>query len=615
MQNLPEAERFSLLGKAFFMGLRFDTVISGYLLILPAVLLSIFSVMKKDTALCYRLLSYFLAILYMIAFVFCSIDVPFFNQFFSRLTVAALNWADTPGFILKMVLQEFSYWWICIPGFLLLFFFWWRLRKIYQDTISLPQRYNWPILLGSSLVVLLLLGMGIRGRLEIKSPIRVGTAYFSNYAFPNQLGLNPVFTFIRSYLNAQKSENQSIQLMDNQAAIAAAQQYLQVSVQDSFQSPIARQILPDSLAKKHNVVIVMMESMSAAKMERYGNPHQLTPFLDSLATQAYSFDNIYTAGIHTFNGIYSTLFSYPALRKQHPMKGVEMLQYHGIASALKQHDYQTIFFTTHDEQFDNVGGFLSANDFEQIISAKDYPADKIKSTLGVPDDYLFEFAVPKLNTLHAKGQPFLAAFMTTSDHGPYIVPPYFKGKQSDIRKEIVEYADWSIRKFLRLAQAQAWFDNTIFVFVADHGTSMQNKYDLPLNYHHSPLIFYAPKLFPTKKTFQQVGGQIDIFPSVMGLLQLPYVNNTLGVDLFKTQRPFIYFSADNKYGVLDQEHFLVVRESGGNALYKYRQGDAQNYLDSLPQLVDSMHHYGKAMFQTTQWMIDKKLVGKTDKIK
>jgi len=91
--------------------------------------------------------------------------------------------------------------------------------------------------------------------------------------------------------------------------------------------------------------------------------------------------------------------------------------------------------------------------------------------------------------------------MTAIDHRPFVLPDYFISKQNELKKQIVEYADWSLKKFLTMASKQKWFDNTIFVFVADHGWSMNAIYDMPLNYHHSPLIVYAPELLEENRTF------------------------------------------------------------------------------------------------------------------
>ena len=548
---------------SFFMGIRFDTVIICYILILPYVILSLISFFTKEFRWLYKTVYLYIFILFSIAFIICSIDIPYFNQFFSRLTITALEWIDSPVFVFKMIVQEPRYWLYFIPLVIVLFVFYKILRKIF---FKISCTYNGSVYL-NIVFFLLFLGLmilGIRGRIEKKSPIRIGTAYFSNNAFLNQLGLNPNFTLIRSYLDSKKDEYKTVKLMDDKEAVKNVQQYLNIPVAN-VNNPIQRQVNFDSSeAKKYNVVLVMMESMSAAKMKRHGNINNLTPFLDSLANQGYYFENTYTSGIHTYNGVFSTLFSYPALFRQHPMKQSSMLKYHGIFSTLKEKGYSTIYFTTHDGQFDNIEGFLKENDCERVVSESDYPSDKVKTTLGVPDDYMFEYSIPVLNELSKNEKPFIAAFMTASDHGPYYLPEYFKPLNKSIENQMVEYADFSLKKFIQLSSTQKWFKNTFFVFIADHGSPIDATYEMSLDYNHSPLIFYAPFIIKENKVFENVAGQIDVFPSIMGLLKLPYQNNTLGINLFNETRPYIFFSADDKFGVIDKEWFLTVRDDGSN---------------------------------------------------
>ena len=486
-----------------------------------------------------------------------------------------------------------------------------RYRKKWLDHQETNFQFSLPALLWFVPTAALLL-LGARGRLEQKSPIRIGTAYFSNHAFPNQLGLNPTYTLIKSIEEELKGNRKEITLMPNDKAISAAKNYLKIDPTNNYDSPIARIATAGAEQKqKPNLVLVIMESMTADKMGRYGNPDGLTPTLDSLAKISYSFDNTYSAGIHTHNGIFSTLYSYPALMQQHAMKHVVLPEYTGIAKELKKHDYQTIYFTNHDDQFDNVGGFLSANGFETIVSEDDYPDEKVLSTLGVGDDFLFEYAVPKLNQLHKKAKPFFASLMTASDHGPYNIPDDvgFTGKHDDIQKRIVEYADWSIHKFLKLAQKETWFDNTIFVFIADHGNPHFSDYDMPLSYHHVPFIVHAPTLLGTPKAFDEMAGQIDVGPTLIPLMGLSHLNNTLGVDLMKHNRPYMYFSADDKYGCISKDYFLVVRNIGTESLYHYENEDTRNYISEKPELADSMKHYAKSMIQTAQWMLLNKKTG------
>lgn len=390
---------------SFFMGLRFDIVISGYIILLPYLIFTIYHLFFRAPIL-KKISFYWIFIFFSLAFLVSSADIPYFKQFFSRFSATAFEWADSPVFVIKMIVEEPRYWFYVIPYLISTILFFKALKNIIYsgDAIQVPGKLWLQTLL--SVIFLFIMLIGVRGRLDEKSPIRIGTAYFCNNPFLNQLGLNPNFTLIRSLLDKMKEENQPIALMEDNMALANVQKYLNIKSTNS-QFPIQRtQQDIDSIPDSTNIVIVIMESMSAAKMGLNGNQDHMTPFLDSIARSGYYFENTYTAGIHTFNGIFSTLFSYPALFKQHPMKESALLKYHGIATATKKQGYSTIYFTTHDGQFDNVEGFLLANDFEKVISKKDYPAEKVKTTLGVPDDFMFEFSIPKLNELHKKANPF-----------------------------------------------------------------------------------------------------------------------------------------------------------------------------------------------------------------
>jgi len=346
-----------------------------------------------------------------------------------------------------------------------------------------------------------------------------------------------------------------------------------------------------------------MESMSAARMKHFGSKKQLTPFLDEIATAGYFFENIYSAGVHSHNGIFSTLYSFPSIYHERHMNDVST-KYNGMPTALKKNGYSTIFFTTHCANYNNMRSFLTTNDFDKIIEQNNYPANRIVNTWGVTDDFMFEFAIPILNKQQS---PFFATFLTTSNHGPYYVPSYFKSSQKKIKERAVEYSDWSLRKFVKLASTQEWFDNTIFIFIADHGAVVDNIYSMPLNYHHVPLIMYAPKIIKQPEIFDNIGGQIDVFPTTMHLLGLPYVNNTMGINLFSERRPFIYFSSGHvfKYGVISDSFYLIVSKDK-DELYHYRRRDVTNRINQYRSVAEEMKNYAKVNYQTSQYVISNK---------
>jgi len=588
---------------AFVIGIRFDIVITGYMMFFPALALLISSIINKRNLLFSNIIFYFLLIVFSISFVISASDIPYFNQFFKRFEIGAFEWMDSPGFVFNMIIEEPRYVLAIIPFLLSVFLFYKLLKVIFNkyEKNELDNSNKHIILkIIISLLFLSLIFVGIRGRLQKKSPIRIGTAYFCQDPFLNQLGLNPVFTLIRSYIDSKNVNNKSINLIDNNIAINNEKKYLDIKHELDF-SPIARKIDFDTINRiKPNIIVIIMESMSAAKMQRYGNNDKLTPFLDSLSHKSYFFNSIYTAGEHTFNGVFSTLFSFPAIYKQHTMKHIR--RYMGMSYALKQKGYSTSYFTTHDGQFDNVEGFLYANDFDNIIAQSNYPAKEIKTTLGVPDDYMFRFSIPKISELHKTGKPFFVSFMTASDHGPYYIPEYFHPHSNEIKKQIVEYADWSLQKFIALASKTDWFDNTIFVFVADHGAAMNVKYPISLNYHHTPLIFYAPKILIPQE-YNCIGGQIDIFPTLMGITKQPYINNTLGIDLINQKRPYIIINGEDKVAALDN-NFLLILNDDDRMLYKYKNDDRTNYINDYPDKANEMEIYLKSNLQVYQYMLN-----------
>jgi len=595
--------------KALFMGFRFDTVISGYILALPIVILTLADFgrfLYKPVLLWVHVL---LCILFVTAFFICAADVPFFLAYNNRLNYSVLNWTDSPMFMAKMVFTEWSYLVYLLLFILVAVIYVLRANKIYKrfnyefrSDVPKPKFWMLPI----SLLAMALLFIGIRGRVEQKSPIMVGTAYFSNYDLANQAGLNPVYTFINSCFEALKDENKYLHLMNDREALKNVQDYLHV-VPSKYNSPIARYVSGYVQPVKHNVVIVLMEGMSAGFMRHGNNTKGLTPVLDSIADKGYYFSNCYSAGVHTFNGIFSTLYSFPALMARHTMVGAVIPHYSGLPYVMKQYGYQNVYFTTHDEQFDNVGGFLTSNYFDRIVSQKDYPASAVVSALGVPDHFMFDEAIPVFNTYAAAQKTFFACLMTGSNHAPYTVPDGipFTPAHPDVRDGTVEYADWAIGHFLSVASKQPWYGNTIFVFVADHGAfdaEGASFGDMPYSLNHIPLIIYSPLLSSAPKTYTQPCGQIDIFPTLCALLHFSYINNTMGQDVFSQPRPYMYFSADDKLAVADSSDFYLWHTDGREALYNF-SNPQQDVLGAHATQAGNMKRYAFSMLQSTEWLL------------
>ena len=596
----------SVIFQSLLMGIRFDAVINGYLLIAPAFIFFLFSFFKTKFERIAGIISAFIVIVYTISFFAHVADIRWFGHGAARLTVSILQWTDTPGWMLKFIFQDISNYPFLILFFVLIYLFYRLIKKIQAVSFDgqlneISLAHNIPVYL----ILLALMFLGIRGRIAFKSPIRWGTAFFSPYNFTNQLGLNPVYTFIRSWLDKKENKEVRYSFMSDNDAEKIVRRNLGIENYDELISPVARKVNSQGIAHNYNVVLVLMESMSAKNMGHFGNPGNLTPVLDSLCDHSISFTNFYSDGNHTFNGIYSSLYGFHSLPMVHHMKDLAHQQpYSGLPGTLLSKGYSTTFFTTHDEQFDNMAGFLLPNGFENLISEKDYDRKEVLSTLGVPDHVMFDRVIREMTAINKR--PFFAAMISGSNHEPLVIPEHipFKAHSPGLEEQMVEYADWAIGKFLKDASAQPWFDSTIFVFTGDHGGLTQG-FDNYLAFHHLPFIIYAPMIFPEPKQIHSAGGQADVFATVCGMLKISYVNNSMGIDLLNAQRIFYPFNYDEELCCISTENYFSISHDH-ERFYKI-SADKKSMIEvGKTSTTDSMKIFLQAAIQTTQRMIEER---------
>lgn len=610
MQLLDNASFSLILTAIFNRGLLFDTAIACYISALPFALVllpNLAGIIKKWLA---AIIVIYYIITFNIVLLIVFSDFPFFNYYNSRITWNIFNWTDNVFLMFKAVFTDKSYIFyillyvlFCI---LTTIIFWRTFKRFIQKKKFYKQS---PIFsrFFFTLAGSYLLFIGIRGDYRMwKMPLQAEDAFITEHAFINQAGLNPVFNFIYS------AQEANIQYFKNdEEAIKMVQNFFNIKPQ--FHSPIARQENFSDSTLSPNIIIILMESMSAAKMGYYGNTNKLTPFLDSLTTKSLFFPNTYTAGMHTFNGIFSTLYGLPGLLQNKITKSSQTasLQYYGIPNILKEKNYQTLYICSGEKEFDNLHQFLPNNGFDKIIDVKSFPSSEIINGWGVSDHIMFDYSFEHLEKLAKNNKPFFATFMTISTHSPFTVPANIDlnyTAKTDQDKSY-QYADWALQHFFEKAKQHSWFENTLFVLIADHGQNFDATYEISLPYHHTPLFFYwEKKLKPN--IIQNLALQIDVFPTILGIIKLPYINTSLGINLLATSRPFAYFSSDSKIGCLNNKYFLIISKNGKESLFDYKNKETKNLIGNITTLADSMKLYTYSMLQTTQYLIKQKLTDK-----
>lgn len=597
----------ALQSMAFLRGLWFDNVIACYIMLLPLVLMWIAAICNYTAKWLFRFVSVYFVCLYSISFIVSAANIPYFQYFFKTINSSIYNWFGYGGTTTGMVLGETSYYFPIFLGLSSIVLFGWVVSllssyfycQISKNVLQISFLSRLVILIVGAVCVGLCL-FGIRGRMGY-NPIKVSQAYYCDDPFLNQLGVDPVFNLLTSTIDDNRKENRTLHLMPKHEALAQVQSYLQREGVENI-SPVARYVKETGVPNRKNVVLIFMESMSAKLMDSFGSDKKITPFLDSLYHQSLSFNRFYSSGIHTNHGVYSTLYSFPAIMKRNAMKGSVIPVYSGLPTVLKDNGYCNMFFMTHESQYDNMNAFLRTNGFDEVYAQENYPTEKVVNCFGVQDDFMYQYAIPIINEKAKTGKPFFTVLLSISNHPPYVLPTYFHPKSEKIEYQIVEYADWSIKQFMQMAEKQPWFDNTIFVFLGDHGKMVGvPECEMPQSYNHIPLMIYGKNIPPV--VYNGFGGQIDVAPTILGLLNISYLQNNFGINLLKEHRPCMFFTADNLIGARDSSN-LYIYSPDNQQEFKYKQEDGKLHIcTSDDKAFDLLKNYCFSMLQSTEYLV------------
>lgn len=592
---------------AFVRGVWFDNVIACYIMLLPMLVVLGSSAFGSHHRGWRRFAVWWFAILYPLAFVVSAANIPYFAFFFKNINSGIFEWFGYAGTTAGMVFQESS-WWLYILLFFAVTavfeFLLWRVGRraaAVVQTANEGKRSPQAIALRTS-VTLALLGLclfGIRGRTGY-NPIKISAAYYCNDSFLNQLGINPAFNLLTSALDDMRRENKALNLMPTAEAVAYARRSLGITGAVDSLYVLRRRVGGDTIRMRPNVVIILMESMSANFMRSFGAKEELTPVLDSLFNNSLAFTNFYSTGIHTNMGMTGTLYSCPAIMKRNLMKGTVTPKRGGLPTVLKENGYHNMFFMTHESQYDNMKAFFAQNGYDDIYAQEDYPADKVVNSFGVSDAFLFEFALDRINRQAESGRPFMATLLTISNHPPYVVPDGFGCRSKEAETQIVEYADHCIGEFLKAARRQPWYGNTIFVLLGDHGKLVgKPDAELPQSYNHIPLIIFGKGIKPG--VHDGLGCQIDVMPTLLGMMGIGYTFDGFGQDLLRQPRDMVFYSADDKIVARSKDQVFIYLP-GAQKSFTYAVRPGWQLAETKPAAdTEALKRYVFAMIETAEF--------------
>src|SRR6476619_417457 len=295
---------------------------------------------------------------------------------------------------------------------------------------------------------------------------------------------------------------------------------------------ITRNIAARRPARKLNVVLISVESLSAEYSRTYGSTKDLTPELDKLSASSLVFGNLYATGTRTVRGLEALALSVPPTPGESIVKRPDNEDLFSLADVFNDQGYVSEFLYGGYGAFDNMNYFFAHNGYV-VKDRENIPKETIHSAnvWGVADEDLYTMAIGEFDRVHAGGKPFFAHIMTTSNHRPYTFPEGRVKMPQLQRNSAVAYTDWAIGDFIRRASTKPWFANTVFVITADHCASSGGIAALPTFRYRIPLWIYAPAQIAPGRIERRLS-QIDIPPTVLGLLGMSYTTRFYGEDLF-----------------------------------------------------------------------------------
>ena len=396
----------------------------------------------------------------------------------------------------------------------------------------------------------------------------------SNNNYVNELGGNGIYEFGSAYWNNEIDYNRFYAVRNDTANFAILRNLLQAPNASFSTDPLSieRQIKNDSPEHKWNIVLISVESLSGDYMKRFGSKENITPYLDSLIPYSLFFDNFYASGTRTVRGLEALSLAIPPTPGQSIVRRPGNEDMFTMGNVLKTKGYEVNFIYGGNSFFDNMGEFFSSNSYT-VLDKRDIPDSLVHLTTawGIDDEAAFNYTLQQCNSSFEKGKLFFNHIMTISNHRPYVypegridIPPSTQSIQG-----AVKYTDYAINKFLTDAKKMPWFNNTVFVIVADHCAKSAGKTDLPVNRYHIPCLIYAPALI--KPVIEQrLTSQIDLAPTLLGMLNLNYTSNFLGYDIYHTApgRERAFISTYQDMGYIKDSKLVILSPQQKVKMYK-----------------------------------------------
>ena len=437
----------------------------------------------------------------------------------------------------------------------------------------------WFCLLATPLAAILVVAM-VRSTLAHR-PVNPSIAVFSQDSMVNQLPLNSPYSLLYAvYEHRRDSKEKKVRygsMNDSEAlAIVLKEAGIAPGAQlDPATPTLHYQKATQARDKPLNLVIILEESLGADTVGSLGG-WDITPELDKLANQGIWLERLYATGTRSVRGIEAVISGFTPT----PMVSVVKLaetqnNFFTLASLLGKQGYKTSFIYGGEAHFDNMKRFFLNNGFQNIMDQNDYNNPVFKASWGVSDEDLFTHAHEVFENI-GEG-PFFSLVFTSSNHEPFEIPADRVSPEDDpegARKTAIKYADYAMGQFLDKARQSSYWENTIFLVVADHPARLFAGKPVPVQRFHIPGVIIGDMIEPRR--IPGITSQIDLVPTLLSLMGIDSKHPGIGRDLTLPEfaegsgRAMMQFNALQAY--LEDDRVVVLQPDLAPVSYHLQAG-------------------------------------------
>ena len=437
---------------------------------------------------------------------------------------------------------------------------------------------------------------------------------FSSNEYANELGADGLYQFGVAFKNNELDFYKFYKTIPDTTAFRIVREELKDSNSTFISNDlfnIERNVISKRPEIKLNVVLISVESLSGEFMKHFGNTQNITPYLDSLADKSFFFTNLYASGTRTVRGLEALTLGVPPVPGQSIIKRPDNKNLFTIGSVFQRKGYTTQYIYGGYSYFDNMQSFFSGNGYEVIDRSAIKPENiHYQNIWGVADEDEFTLALNTLDKNFVKRKPFFTHIMTVSNHRPFTYPDGRIDIKSSAqsREGAVKYTDYCINKFLKESSAKPWFDSTVFIIVADHCAGSAGSVELPVTGYHIPLIIYSPANIKIT-VFDKITAQIDIAPTLLGLLNFSYRSKFFGQDVLNTSddKRRAYISTYQGLGYIKNGQLII--ESPVRKIKQYSPDFKTGTAVASP-VDEKLSSEAIAFYQTASWLFKNNSYGK-----